>query len=166
MLCYLMNCPQSLSPYLSYSFTASVASLSILPVTSSPFYTGTQLTFYCTFAVPLSLNAEINSNVMMEGLYETPEGSYEIKEGSYDGRLTISDLTAFTPSGKNWLYRSSITISPLVRTSDIGQWTCQVNFTSDNALIISSSFKGGYYDIHEMETPGKREEPSTVICQF
>lgn len=138
----------------SITVTASVseAYVYLLPLTAPPFYTGTQLTFHCDVLVPLSLYAELNSNVMMEGSYERTEGSYELMEGSYDGRLNISDLAAFTPTETKYVYRSVITISPLVRSSDIGQSTCRVNFSSDNALIISSSFWEDY-DLHEMENP-------------
>ena len=96
---------------------------------------------------------EVNKNFFMMVSYQS-NGIPVVSEG----RVSINDLTDFGPSGVRQLYRSAIILSPVVRTKDLGQWTCQVDFTSDNGLIVSSSYESNYV-INEMEIPGK-------MCNF
>ena len=130
------------------------------PLVSPPFFTGTPITLTCDVHVPLSLSTEINFSVMIEQSYE--------KDGmrvSSDGRVTIRELVDFGSVGNTELYRSSITISPLVRTSDTGQWTCRVTLSSNNTFILSSSFSDDY-QFNEVEPPGKREEIAPLFWRF
>ena len=105
----------------------------------------------------MSVDMDANLNLTTGVLYE--------KDGtrvSGGGRFMIADLADFGPVGTSRLYRSIITISPLVRTSDLGQWTCQVNFSSTNALVGSSSLQSKYF-LNENEIPGKRVKPYEII---
>ena len=135
--------------------------MNFLPLIAPPFYTGTELTITCDAFVPQSIYVDANSILITEVALE--------KDGmivSSGGRFTIGDLEYFSPAaGDTQLYRSMITISPLVRTSDIGQWICIVTFNLDDAFVIPSSFSSDY-SLNEVEVPGKRVELYTIFCEI
>ena len=154
---YLTTYPRPLPSYLSFPHTVSMVTVNFYPLASPPFFTGTSITLTCDVHVPLSISTEINVSVMIEQSYE--KDGVRVSSG---GRVTTRDLVDFGSVGDTELYRSSITISPLVRTSDTGQWTCRVTLSSDNTFIVSDSFSDNY-DFNEVEPPGKREEISSVF---
>ena len=106
----------------------------------------------CDVHVPPPVNADTNLNLMIDASLQ--KDGVSVASG---GRFTVGELVEFGPTGRNtWLYRSKITISPLVRTTDIGQWICNVNVSSTNLLVVPSSFLSSVYSINEMDEPSKK----------
>ena len=150
----------SLSLSLSLLFlTVSLTLTTFIPILAPPFYTGTQLVIFCDVFVPISVDTDANLNLAIGVSYEKDGTSL-----SSGGRLMIKGIRDFGPFKASRLYRSMITISPLVLTNDLGQWTCRVSASSTNTLVVSSSHQSNYF-LNEKAVPGKRVEFHIIILQ-
>ena len=133
-------------------FTVDIDNMNFIPLIAPPFYTGTELTIHCDVFVPNSVHEDTNLNLMID--VSLQKDGVSVASG---GRFTFGEIEYFGPSGDNTrLYRSMITISPLVRMTDIGQWICRVNFSSSDTLVDPSSFQSDVYSLNKMDVPGKR----------
>ncbi len=95
-----------------------VPSVNITGVPTSPLSTGTSLFLTCTF----ELHSTIDSPVTLNSIWRRAGVVL-----NSDSRVNISAISAISSS----VYRTELSISPLINTMDSGQYSCQSVFTSD-----------------------------------
>ena len=145
----------SLSLLLSTSAFCCISSTVVLKDTMffpmsevPPFYSGTMLTLLCMTTASSTL--EQDTDVIINFSYERDGMSVH-----NDPRITVRDLGKMNLPPDKIIPVSQITISPLVQSNDVGNWTCTATSSSANSFVDPASFTD-IFIINKKDHPGKK----------